>query len=223
MHTSASERLLLSRQIWPRASGACILRVGALFVLSAEPYGKKVTMKKLWMRLARYIGLVSEADLKRYTKCGEFIECEHTAGKEFLRLHHPSNSEMVLEPNGSISMTDASGAVLRMDAHNNEISVQDSFGNLLYMNSVGSRVVDSNGNAINMAAAGVTVQASKIVITGSEVHLGGTGGEPIIKGQSFLEMFATHIHTVEPVVGGPTSPPIPQGEISALSTTVRTL
>ena len=180
-------------------------------------------MKKLWMRLARYIGLVSETDVKRYTKCGQFIECEHTAGKEFLRLHHPSNSEMVLEPNGSISMTNASGAVLRLDAHHNEIIVEDGNGNLLFMNSAGSRVVDSNGNVIEMAAAGVTVQASKIVITGSEVHLGGTGGEPIIKGESFLSMFATHTHTVAPVVGGPTSPPIPQGEASTLSTTVRTL
>ena len=178
-------------------------------------------MKKVLMRLARYIGLVSEIDVKRYTKCGQFIECEHTAGKEFLRLHHPSNSEMVLEPNGSISMTNAFGAVLRMDAENNEIIVEDSNGNILTMNSSGSKVEDSNGNVIEMAAAGVTVQASKIVITGSEVHLGGTGGEPIIKGQSFLNMFASHVHTILPIVGGPTSTPIPQGEVSTLSTTVK--
>jgi len=178
-------------------------------------------MKKLLMRLARYIGLVSELDSRRHTKCSQFIECGHTAGKEFLRLHHPSNSEIVLEPNGSISMTNAFGAALRMDAENNEIIVEDSNGNVLTMSSSGSKVEDSNGNVIEMADAKVTVQASKIVIKGSEVHLGGTGGEPIIKGQSFLSMFATHIHTSAPVIGGPTTPPIPQGEMSSLSTTVK--
>ena len=69
----------------------------------------------------------------------------------------------------------------------------------------------------------ITAEAPKIVIKGGQVHLGDEGGEPVIKGQSFLSMFATHIHTVAPVVGGPTSPPIPQGEISTLSTTVKTI
>ena len=66
-------------------------------------------------------------------------------------------------------------------------------------------------------------EAPKIVLKGSQVHLGDEGGEPVIKGQSFLSLFATHIHTVAPVVGGPTSPPIPQGEMSTLSTTVKTI
>ena len=61
--------------------------------------------------------------------------------------------------------------------------------------------------------------SATITIEGSMVNIGGSGGEPLIKGQSFLSLFATHIHTVAPVVGGPTSPPIPQGEMSTLSVT----
>jgi len=159
----------------------------------------------------------------KLSKCCQFVQCEDAVGKEFIRLHHPTNSEMVLEPNGSISLKDASGAVLIMNAETNEIIVEDSNSNVLTMNSSGAKVEDSNGNVIEMASDGVTVEGSKIVIKSSEVHLGDTGGEPIIKGESFLEMFSTHIHTSAPVVGGPSSPPIPQGEASTLSTTVKTI
>ena len=130
---------------------------------------------------------------------------------------------MVIDPNGTITLTDASGAILKMDAENNEIIIEDANGNIMTMDSAGTKVEDANGNVIEMAAAGITAEAAKIVIKGSQVHLGDEGGEPVIKGQSFLSMFATHIHTVAPVVGGPTSPPIPQGEISTLSTTVKTI
>ena len=157
------------------------------------------------------------------TKSGHILQFDDEEGKEQFRLFHPAKAEMLIDKNGTISLTDTSGAVLRMDAENNEIIVEDANGNILTMNSSGTKVEDSNGNVIEMAAAGITAEAPKIVIKGSMVHLGDEGGEPVIKGQSFLSMFATHIHTVAPVVGGPTSPPIPQGEMSTLSTTVKTI
>lgn len=157
------------------------------------------------------------------TKSGHILQFDDAEGEERFRLYHPAEAEMIIDPNGTISLTDASGAILKMDAEKNEIIVEDSNGNIMTMNSSGTKVEDSNGNIIEMAAAGVTVEAPKIVIKGSQVHLGDEGGEPVIKGQSFLGMFATHIHTVAPVVGGPTSPPIPQGEMSTLSTTVKTI
>jgi hypothetical protein len=57
-----------------------------------------------------------------------------------------------------------------------------------------------------------------VTIEGSMVNIGGAGGEPLIKGMSFLSLFATHMHTCT-APGSPTSPPIPQGEMSTLSTT----
>jgi phage baseplate assembly protein gpV len=157
------------------------------------------------------------------TKSGHILQFDDEEGEEQFRLFHPADAEMIIDKNGSISLTDTSGAVLKMDADNSEIVIEDANGNIMTMDSSGTRVEDSNGNIIEMAAAGITVEAPKIVIKGSQVHLGGEGGEPVIKGQSFLGLFATHIHTVAPVVGGPTSPPIPQGEMSTLSTTVKTI
>jgi len=157
------------------------------------------------------------------TKSGHILQFDDEEGEEQFRLFHPADAEIIIDKNGTISLRDTSGAVLKMDAENNEIIVEDANGNIMTLNSSGTKVEDSNGNIIEMAAPGITVEGQKIVIKGSQVHLGDEGGEPVIKGQSFLGMFATHIHTVAPVVGGPTSPPIPQGEMSTLSTTVKTI
>lgn len=157
------------------------------------------------------------------TSSGHILQFDDEEGEEQFRLFHPADAEMLIDKNGTISLTDTSGALLKMDAENNEIIVEDANGNILTMNSSGTKVEDSNGNIIEMAAAGITAEAPKIVLKGGQVHLGDEGGEPVIKGQSFLSLFATHIHTVAPVVGGPTSPPIPQGEMSTLSTTVKTI
>lgn len=158
-----------------------------------------------------------------HTPGGHIFQFDDEEGEKKFRLYHPADAEMIIDKNGTFSMTDASGAVLKMDAENNEIIIEDANGNIMTMNSSGTKVEDSNGNVIEMAAAGITVEGTKIVVKGSQVHLGDEGGEPVIKGQSFLSMFATHIHTVAPVVGGPTSPPIPQGEMSTLSTTVKSI
>ena len=157
------------------------------------------------------------------TKSGHILQFDDEEGEEQIRLFHRADAEMLIDKNGTISLTDTSGGKLTMDAENNEIIVEDANGNTMTMNSSGTIIEDANGNRIEMAAAGITVEGQKIVVRGSQVHLGDEGGEPVIKGQSFLGMFATHIHTVAPVVGGPTSPPIPQGEMSTLSTTVKTI
>lgn len=157
------------------------------------------------------------------THAGHILQFDDEDGEERFRLFHPADAEMIIDSNGSISLTDASGAVLKLDAENSEIIIEDANGNILTMNGSGTKVEDANGHIIEMAAAGITVEATKIVVKGSQVHLGDEGGEPLIKGQSFLGMFATHVHTVAPAVGGPTSPPIPQGEMSTLSTTVKTI
>lgn len=157
------------------------------------------------------------------TRSGHILQFDDADGEERIRLQHSTEANMVIDPDGTISLTDASGATLLMDAENNEIVIEDANGNTMTMNSAGTKVEDANGNVIEMAAAGITAEASKIVLKGSQIHLGDESGEPLIKGQSFLNLFATHIHTVAPIVGGPTSPPIPQGEVDTLSTTVKTI
>jgi len=153
------------------------------------------------------------------TKSGHIIQFDDADGEEQFRLHHPKDAEMVIDPNGTVSLTDAQGAKLLLDADAGEIHLEDANGNSMVMSSSGTTVEDCNGNKIEMAASGITVEGQQIVVKGSQVMLGGMGGEPVIKGTSFLTLFATHVHTTT-LPGAPTTPPIPQGEMSSLSSKV---
>jgi uncharacterized protein involved in type VI secretion and phage assembly len=151
------------------------------------------------------------------TSSGHILQFDDEAGEERFRLFHPADAELLIDKNGTISLTDASGATVTLDADASEISIEDANGNSMVMSASGTTVEDANGNKIEMASSGITVKGQMIVVEGSQVLLGGSGGEPVIKGQSFLTLFATHMH---PSAMGPTGPPIPQGEMSSLSTTV---
>ncbi len=153
------------------------------------------------------------------TNSGHRLQFDDAPGEEKIILHHSESSEVLMDENGSISLTDSNGSQVMLDARNSEIKIQDSQGNHLTMSSSGLVVEDSNGNTISMDSGGIAVEGTQVVIKGSQISLGGTGGEPLIKGQSFLTLFATHMHTTT-APGTPTSPPIPQGEMSTLSTKV---
>lgn len=153
------------------------------------------------------------------TPAGHILQFDDQADMERFHLRHPAGSEMTIDENGTVVMADAQDNTITLDADGGTIVVEDTNGNTLTMTSSGITVEDSNGNKIEMGATGINVKGQQIVIEGTRVMLGGQGGEPIIKGQSFLTLFATHVH---PSAMGPTGPPIPQGEMSTLSMKVTT-
>lgn len=165
----------------------------------------------------------ADATVKRTFKTpfGHIFEFDDTKGEEKIRLEHggDGNASAEIDENGSITLTGGDGASATLDASGGEIVVSDANGNSMTMSSKGTVVKDSNGNKVEMAAAGITVSGSKVVLKSSLVNLGGDGGEPILKGQSFLQLFMTHTH---PTGVGPSGPPVPQGEPTTLSTTVMT-
>lgn len=151
------------------------------------------------------------------TPAGHVLQFDDAAGEEQIRLHHSSTAQLQVDPNGTVTLTDAAGSTLTLDASANAVTLADSHGNTLTMDASGTVVEDANGNKVEMAAAGITVKGMQVVIEGSTVAVGGQGGEPLIKGATFLGLFATHVHTSS-VPGSPTSPPIPQGEAGSLTT-----
>jgi uncharacterized protein involved in type VI secretion and phage assembly len=153
------------------------------------------------------------------TKSGHILQFDDESGKERIRLHHSAGAEVLVDENGTVTLTDANGGSITLDASAGELHVKDANGNELKMTSSGTTVKDANGNSVEMTASGTTVKGQQIVLQGSQVMLGGAGGEPVIKGTSFLALFATHTH---PTSMGPSGPPIPQGETSSLSTKVMT-
>jgi len=153
------------------------------------------------------------------TPSGHVLQFDDKDGEEKFRLAHPAGAETTVDENGTVIIRDAQGNTLTLNADSGEIVVEDANGNTITLNSSGTSVVDSNGNKIEMTASGITVKGQQVVVEGQQVMLGGAGGEPIIKGQSFLTLFMTHMH---PSAMGPTGPPIPQGEMSTLSMKVMT-
>lgn len=153
------------------------------------------------------------------TPAGHRLAFDDADGARALLLRHAAGAELAIDDTGSIEITDAKGATLVLDAQGESLKLTDSHGNSMRFDASGAVVEDSQGNRIEMASAGITVKGQQIVVQGSQVMLGGQGGEPVIKGSSFLTLFATHMH---PTAVGPSGPPIPQGEMSALSTRVMT-
>ncbi len=152
------------------------------------------------------------------TPAGHLLMFEDAEDKESFRLEHPKGAKLEIDPEGTVTVTDAEGATMTLDAENGKITVEDSNGNQLTMDSSGTKVEDANGHQIEMAASGVTVKGTQIELDGDMVNLAG-GGEPVIKGQSFISLYMTHTH---PSAMGPTGPPIPQGEMNSLSKKVMT-
>ena len=156
------------------------------------------------------------------TPSGHILQLDDEDGKERIRLHHASGAELLIDENGTITITDQAGNAITLDADQEQISIADTNDNAITMSSTGVKIEDANDNAIELAAAGVTISsAGQIVLDAKVVQLGGSGGEPVIKGTSFLALFATHVHTAA-APGSPTTPPTPQGEATTLSNAVLT-
>jgi uncharacterized protein involved in type VI secretion and phage assembly len=151
------------------------------------------------------------------TVSGHTLQFDDESGCEKFRLFHPAGAEISIDENGTVVMTDAAGSTLTLDAAAGKSVLQDSNNNTLTMDASGTLLEDASGNQVELAAAGITVRGQMITVEGTMVALGGSGGEPLIKGSTFLTLFATHIH---PTGMGPSGPPIPQGEMSALSAKV---
>lgn len=153
------------------------------------------------------------------TPSGHILQFDDDSGSEQIILSHPKGSSLTIDKNGTVILADSQGDKITLDASNKKVVLEDANGNTLTMASSGSSLEDCNGNKIDMTSSGITIKGTQIVLDGTQVMLGGSGGEPIIKGTTFLTMLATHMH---PSAMGPTGPPIPQGEMSSLSQKVMT-
>jgi uncharacterized protein involved in type VI secretion and phage assembly len=149
---------------------------------------------------------------------GHLVLLEDQDDAEQLKLLHCAGAMLDLDTDGNVVLADSNGARLTLDSGNNKAVLEDANGNTLTLSSQGATLADANGNTLEMTASGVKLSASaSITIDGAQLLLGGSGGEPLIKGTSFLALFATHVH---PTAMGPSGPPIPQGEMSSLSSKV---
>ena len=156
------------------------------------------------------------------TSSGHVLQFDDADGEEQFRLAHPSDTEMTIDSEGTVNITDAGGNVLTLDAANNKIVVEDSNGNTLTMDSSGTVIEDSNGNKITMAGGGITVEGTTIMIKGNTVDVAGTGGEALVKAQTFMSMYNAHTHVCTAPTS-PSGPPVPPLTPAAFTTKTKAL
>lgn len=150
---------------------------------------------------------------------GHLIEISDQEGEEKIDIKHQNGVEIALEANENLSLTSPNLGSLTFDAEQSKINLSDQNGNSLILDSTGITLQDCNGNSIVLSSSGIQLETSgEITLKGMAVNLGGSGGEPVIKGQSFVNLLMTHTH---PAPAGVTGPPIPQGELSTLSMKVK--
>lgn len=142
------------------------------------------------------------------TESGHVLTFDDTDGAEAVTLTSAHEAVILLDPDGAIILTDQAGSKVTLDAAGSQILVEDANGNSITMSSTGIICADANGNEIATSGSGLTIKSSAVIsIEGSMVAIAGSGGEPLIKGSTFLSMFNTHVHTTT-APGSPTSPPV---------------
>lgn len=152
------------------------------------------------------------------TESGHTLTFNDTEGEEEVKLFTATQAEALFDPDGSIILTDSAGSKVTLNSADGEISIADANGNSMVMSSSGIICEDGNGNIISASSGGVEVKSSAIVnIEGSMVTVAGSGGEPLIKGTTFLSLFNSHTHNAT-TMGAPTSPPMVPLTPSVLTT-----
>jgi len=154
------------------------------------------------------------------TESGHRLVFDDTKDDEKIILHSAADAVAELNSDGSIEFTDSGGAHVTIDASKGEIQVEDANGNSIVLSSSGIAWTDGSGNKIETTAGGIEVKGTTINIEGSSVSVGGPGGEPLIKGQTFMALFNAHTHNCT-APGAPSGPPL--APLTPAALTVKTV
>lgn len=154
------------------------------------------------------------------TLTGACLELSGKADEDAVTLSTARGNKLQLLPDGSSLLTDECGNEVSLQSSDESISIRDCNGNTVLLNSSGIEIKDATGSVIELQDGNVTVKSAvSLSLEGTTIDLAGAGGESLIKGNSFLALYAAHTH---PTPTGPSGPPVPAGEMATLSQIVKT-
>jgi phage baseplate assembly protein gpV len=155
------------------------------------------------------------------TTSGHVLEFADQDGSEKVRLYHKADAYLVIDENGTVDVQAADGARLTLDAKAGKVTLEDANGHKVEMESSKITISDQGGSKIEMQGPQIKVEAQVITVQGTQIALGGSGGEFLVKGMSMMTLFNTHTH-IGAAPGAPTSPPVVPMTPAQLSTKVTT-
>lgn len=129
-------------------------------------------------------------------------------GEQRFVINHPRETEIIIDVNGTITITDAEGGSVMMDPENKIVRIDGHGPGQMEM--VDDKLTVKHGNSTSMVldSSGVTISGGAIKLDGDSVALGKNATAPVMNAQAFVTEFIAHAHTSVPA-GGPTSPPAP--------------
>lgn len=140
------------------------------------------------------------------TSSGHVLEFCDVDGEESVVLRHKSGAEVSFDAQGSITIANASGSYVFLNAEDGEASFIDENANSISLTADGVTISNSEPVLINLAGDAVQVNAKHVLLRSDTVSLGEGAMEPAILGRTFATLFDAHTH---PTAMGPSGPPIP--------------
>ncbi|MCG8551554.1 MAG: phage baseplate assembly protein V [Desulfobacterales bacterium] len=153
------------------------------------------------------------------TPKGSVFTISDEDGCESIQLKHYGGQQIDMDAAGNVTIENAQGETIALDAENQRLKCEDRQGNAIELDGSSITIKEIAGAKITLKDGSVKIEgAGEITLDAMAVNLGGAGGEGVIKGQSFMGIYAGHTH---PTSMGPSGPPIPMGEFSTISFTVK--
>jgi uncharacterized protein involved in type VI secretion and phage assembly len=96
------------------------------------------------------------------TPGGHLLQFDDEEDKEKIILQHVSEAMLTIDEKGIVTLTDAAGSTLTLDADAEELVIAEASGNTISLTSDGITLEDANGNKVEMKSGGIKVTADKI-------------------------------------------------------------
>lgn len=138
------------------------------------------------------------------TPAGHVLLFDDSKGKEKINIvwHSDAGSYAMISVNedGSVLLSNKNGSLLYLNAASHEVALIDEYGNSMSSGQTGIKLINKSGDFVELNGDNRVIQ-----IQGSNVFLGGlTGTEPAVLADTWIALFADHIH---PTGTGPSGPP----------------
>ena len=143
------------------------------------------------------------------TKSGHTIELSDEDGAEKLVVRNGKDAFIALQPDGSVIVSNRSGANLFLNADGQEATLMSEQGHLLTMTKDALVLMNDGGTSVELKGTTATILAKTIALGGTTVAVGAGATDPTIMGTAFSllwNLLATHTH---PTAMGPTLTALP--------------
>lgn len=145
------------------------------------------------------------------TPSGHVIELSDEDGAEKVIIRHKDNAFVALQPDGSVVVSNNTGANLFLNADGGEATLTGEQGHMVSLTQSGIVAVNDAGTVVELNGDTATILATNIVLSGTSVALGANAMEPTIMGTAFNTLWnlvMTHVHPSAMGPTGPATPPI---------------